>query len=108
MTRTTGPDCAVMCNLINTHTTHTHIDDGTGLRGYVKFNKYTHIHARTYTQRIQERVGNNKEAGGEAQYTQGLSKSYTSRESVSSLSHPIKGFRISIIDPPVGGSMRVA
>ena len=25
MTRTTGPDCAVMCNLINTHTyTHTH------------------------------------------------------------------------------------
>ena len=27
MTRMTGPDCAVMCNLINTHThTHTHID----------------------------------------------------------------------------------
>ena len=25
MTRMTGPDCAVMCNLINTHThTHTH------------------------------------------------------------------------------------
>ena len=24
MTRMTGPDCAVMCNLINTHT-HTHI-----------------------------------------------------------------------------------
>ena len=29
MTRMTGPDCAVMCNLINTHT-HTHI--------------YTHTH----------------------------------------------------------------
>ena len=27
MTRTTGPDCAVMCNLINTHT-HTHIGLG--------------------------------------------------------------------------------
>ena len=29
ITRMTGPDCAVMCNLINTHTqrnTHTHID----------------------------------------------------------------------------------
>ena len=29
MTRMTGPDCAVMCNLINTHThthTHTHTD----------------------------------------------------------------------------------
>ena len=26
MTRMTGPDCAVMCNLINTHThTHTHL-----------------------------------------------------------------------------------
>ena len=26
MTRMTGPDCVVMCNLINTHThTHTHI-----------------------------------------------------------------------------------
>ena len=32
MTRMTGPDCAVMCNLINTHThTHTH--------------KHTHTHA---------------------------------------------------------------
>ena len=34
MTRMTGPDCAVMCNLINTHThTHTHTHEhrmGTG------------------------------------------------------------------------------
>ena len=29
MTRMTGPDCAVMCNLINTHT-HTHMEMGTG------------------------------------------------------------------------------
>ena len=28
MTRMTGPDCVVMCNLINTHThTHTHTVD---------------------------------------------------------------------------------
>ena len=28
MTRMTGPDCVVMCNLINTHThTHTHTQD---------------------------------------------------------------------------------
>ena len=28
MTRMTGPDCVVMCNLINTHThTHTHLQD---------------------------------------------------------------------------------
>ena len=29
MTRMTGPDCAVICNLINTHT-HTHIDPPLG------------------------------------------------------------------------------
>ena len=34
MTRMTGPDCVVMCNLINTHT-HTH--------------KYTHIHTHIHT-----------------------------------------------------------
>ena len=48
MTRMTGPDCVVMCNLINTHThTHTHThdeDDRAGLRGYVQFNKHTHTH----------------------------------------------------------------
>ena len=84
MTRMTGPDCVVMCNLINTyiHTyMHTYIvtsiidpplggsmrvasndsDDKAGLRGYAQFNKYTYIH--TYV--------------------------------------------TSIIDPPLGGSMRV-
>ena len=30
MTRMTGPDCAVMCNLINTHT-HTHTHRGGGV-----------------------------------------------------------------------------
>ena len=38
MTRMTGPDCAVMCNLINTHTHTTR---------YVQFNKYTHTHTHT-------------------------------------------------------------
>ena len=55
MTRMTGPDCVVMCNLINTHT-HTFLlevfiviqislilldqcDDRAVLRDYVEFNK---------------------------------------------------------------------
>ena len=41
MTRMTGPDCVVMCNLINTYI-HTYKDDRAGLRGYVQFNKYIH------------------------------------------------------------------
>ena len=64
MTRMTGPDCAVMCNLVNIHTyIHTY-----------------YIH--TY-----------KEAGGGAQGAQGSSKICTSRESVSPLSRLIRGFR---------------
>ena len=53
--------------------------------------------------------GNSEETGGEAQGTQGLSKSCTRRESVSSLSRLIRVFFvISVIDSPLGGSMRVA
>ena len=66
MTRMTGPDCVVMCNLINTHT-HTHT--------------------------CPDNLGGNKEAGGGAQGAQGLSKICTSRESVSPLSRLIRGFR---------------
>ena len=36
MTRMTGPDCAVMCNLINTHAhthIHTHTHAGGGAQG---------------------------------------------------------------------------
>ena len=41
-----------------------------------------------------DHLGNNKEAGGGAQGTQGLNKNFTtSRESVSPLSRPIRGFR---------------
>ena len=41
MTRMTGPDCAVMCNVINTHT-HTH----TQINTHTHFNKYIHTHTR--------------------------------------------------------------
>ena len=72
MTRITGPDCAVMCNLINTHT-------------------YTHTH--TYVAANPDNLESKKEAGGGAQGTQGSSKNYTRRESVSPLSRLIRGFR---------------
>ena len=76
MTRMTGPDCVVMCNLINTHThTHTH----TERVGSVAANS--------------DSPGSNKEAGGGAQGAQGSSKIYSSRESVSPLSRLIRGFR---------------
>ena len=43
--RMTGPDCAVMCNLINTHThTHTHTH-------------YTHTHARPGREEDTARLG---------------------------------------------------
>ena len=63
MTRMTRPDCAVMCNLINTH---------------------THTHTRT---------GSNKEAGGELKVLRAQVRICTSKESVSPLSRLIRGFR---------------
>ena len=44
MTRMTGPDCVVMCNLKNNTYIHTYIYDRAGLRGYVQFNKYIHTY----------------------------------------------------------------
>ena len=101
MTRMTGPDCAVMCNLKNTQTdahTRTHTQTHT--------HAHTHRHTHTHTKRNKcrkERVGSvaansdnlgsNKKAGGVAQGAQGSSKICTSRESVSSLSRLIRGFR---------------
>ena len=76
MTRMTGPDCVVMCNLINTYI-HTYI------------HTYTYINIHTYIHNL----GSNKEAGGGAQGAQGSSKICTSRESVSPLSRLVKGFR---------------
>ena len=81
----------------------------------------THVHTHKHTKEgkcRKERVGpeaanpdnleSNKEAEGGAQYTQDSSKNCTSRDSVSPLSRLIRGFRISIIDRALGGSMRVA
>ena len=65
MTRMTGPDCVVMCNLINTYI-HTYI------------HRYIDTYIHTY-------MG--------AQGTLSLSKNCTSRESVSPLSRLIRGFR---------------
>ena len=114
MTRMTGPDCAVVCNLINSNT-HTHTHTHTLQGGCVQFNKYTNTPQREREKerdigrlgwkekkRGQDRVRsvaadpenleNSKEAGREAQGTQGLSKNSTSREGVSPLSRLIRGF----------------
>ena len=94
MTRMTGPDCVVMCNLINTHThTHTHIrragngGDMGGKRKKCRKERVGTVAANS------DNLGSNKEAGGGAQGAQGSSKICTSRESVSPLSRLIRGFR---------------
>ena len=117
MTRMTGPDCAFMFNLINTHI-HTHM--------YNLINTHTHTHTQTKKRKKpqnscrrragngrdmggkrkkcrKERVGSvtansdnlgsNKEAGGGAQGAQGSTKICTSKECVSPLSRLIRGFR---------------
>ena len=80
----TGPDCAVMCNLINIHTyIHTYMESEKKCRkervGSVAANP--------------DNLGSNKEAGGGAQGSQGSNKICTSRESVSPLLRLIRGFR---------------
>ena len=119
MTRMTGPDCAVMCNLINTHIhTQTPI---TGTRIGLGRAEGGQKSARSRKKNCRRRAGNggdmggkrkkcrkervgsvaatsdnlgsNKEAGGGAQGAQGSSKICTSRESVSPLSRLIRGFR---------------
>ena len=114
MIRMAGPDCAVMCNLINTHT-HAHTENriGEGGREAKKRKKPQNSCRRragnggdTGGKRKKcrkERVGSvadkpdnlesNKEAGGGAQGAHGSSKICTSRESVSPLSRLIRGFR---------------
>ena len=90
MTRMTGPDCAVMCNLINTHNTHTHThtrEDLGGKRKKCRKERVGLVAANS------DNLRSNKEAGGGAQGAQGSSKICTSRESVSPLSRLIRGFR---------------
>ena len=55
-----------------------------------------------------DNLENNKKAEGGAQGTQGLRKNCSSRDSVPPLSRLFRGFHNSIIDPPWGGSIRVA
>ena len=105
MTRMTGPDCVVMCNLINTHT-NTHAQakkrkkplnscrrqggnggDFGGTRKRCRKGSVGPVAANSNIVEI------NKEAGGGAQGTLSLSKNCTSRESVSPLSRLIRGFR---------------
>ena len=54
MTRITGLDCAVMCNLLNTprlggsmRVAKNDENDRAGLRGYGQFNKHKHTHTHT-------------------------------------------------------------
>ena len=102
MTRMTGPDCVVMCNLINTHT-HTakkrkkplnscrrqggNGGDFGGTRKRCRKGSVGPVAANSNIVEV------NKEAGGGAQGTLSLSKNCTSRESVSPLSRLIRGFR---------------
>ena len=73
----TGVDCVVMYTLINTHT-HIHIR---------RQEKVGSVAADL------DNIGDNKEAGTEAQGTEGLNMNCTSRERVSRLSRLIRGFR---------------
>ena len=87
MTRMTGPDCVVMCNLINTYIhTYIHTYFG-GTRKRCRKGSVGSVAANSNIVEI------NKEAGGGAQGTLSLSKNCTSRESVSPLSRLIRGFR---------------
>ena len=92
MTRMTRPDCAVMCNLINTHThtythTHTHTQDMGVKRKKCRKERVGSVAANP------DYLGSNKEAGGGGQGAPGSSKICTSRESLSPLSRLIRGFR---------------
>ena len=79
MTRMTRPDCAVMCNLINTHThTHTHT-----------WEDQCEWHRMT------------KMIGPDCAVMCNLINTHTH-------THKSRVFVTSIIDPPLGGSMRVA
>ena len=75
MTRMTGPDCVVMCNLINTYLVHTYT--------YIQV-----IHTNIHTYRM------TRMTGPDCVVMCNLINIHT--------------YITSIIDPPLGGSMRVA
>ena len=95
MTRMTGSDCAVMCNLINTHT-HTHAP-ASDPRFFVVSIIDPPLGDQCEWHRLvaanPDNLENGKEAGGRAQGTQSLSKNCTSRESVSPFLRLIRRFR---------------
>ena len=101
MTRMTGPDCAVMCNLIHTHThTHTH----------------THIGWKEKKTRRHERVGSEAANPDNLLKMQGgkhnVPRAYVRTVQVDRVC-PLcrvrsEVFVKSIIDLPLGGPMRVA
>ena len=128
MTRMTGPDCAVMCNLINAHT-HTHTWTGTrvGSRRAEERRRSARNHTRLVgaggdlggkrEKSWKDRVGpvaanpdnleNDKEARGEHKVP-GAYVRIVQVERVCPLCCVwSEVFIISIIDPPLGGSMRV-
>ena len=89
MTRMTGPDCAVMCNLINTHThTHTHIPPWEDQCEWHRMTRRTGPDCAVMCNLINTHTHTRG-----AQGTLSLSKNCTSRESVSPLSRLIRGFR---------------
>ena len=90
MTRMTGPDCAVMCNLINIHTYIHSAGNGGDMGGKPKKCRKERVGSVAANP---DNLGSNKEAGGGAHDAQGSSKICTSRESVSPLSRLIRGFR---------------
>ena len=117
MTRMTGPDCVVMCNLINTHThthTHTHPREDqcewhrmtrmTGPDCVVMcnlINTHTHTHKKKKTQTQTEAAREHKVLRAQVRIVQ--------VERVCPLCRVgSEVFVISVIDPPLGGSMRVA
>ena len=115
MTRMTGPDFVVRCNLINTY------NEGNGNEGRVGDGEKEAKKRKKPLNSCRRQGGNggdfggtrkrcrkgsvgpvaansniveiNKEAGGGAEGTLSLSKNCTSRESVSPLSRLIRGFR---------------
>ena len=100
MTRMTGPDCTVMCNLINTHI-HTHtkkmqnscrrrVGNGGDMGGKGKKCRRERVGSVAANP---DNLGSNKEAEGGAQGAQGSSNICAIRESVSPLSRLIRGFR---------------
>ena len=105
MTRMTGPDCAVMCNLINTHT-HTqphktcrcHVGNGGDFGG--KREKRRKERVGPVVASNPDNLENSKEAGGEHEIpTAWVGAVQTSRDSVSPLKKNLNACKPSELPP---------